>query len=144
MRQSTGIERDTELVLAARNGDPWARDQLITAHLPLIHTTVALAMNGRHGVEHVEHVVRETMLRALDGLDTLTDPGVFRPWLVAIAVDGIRRHRHAQPAGYAFGDVAAAPCPRRAMRTRSPRRPAGWTRTTASCWRCGGRSARAN
>ncbi|WP_328940712.1 CAP domain-containing protein [Streptomyces sp. NBC_00250] len=111
MRQSTGIERDTELVLAARNGDPWARDQLITAHLPLIHTTVALAMNGRHGVEHVEHVVRETMLRALDGLDTLTDPGVFRPWLVAIAVDGIRRHRHAQPAGYAFGDVAAAPLP---------------------------------
>ncbi|MFE6067440.1 CAP domain-containing protein [Streptomyces sp. NPDC056525] len=103
MRQSTGIERDTELVLAARNGDPWARDQLITAHLPLIHTTVALAMNGRHGVEHV---VRETMLRALDGLPTLTDPGVFRPWLVAIAVDGIRRHRHQQPAGY--GDGAAA------------------------------------
>ncbi|MFE5659723.1 CAP domain-containing protein [Streptomyces sp. NPDC056517] len=108
MRQSTGIERDTELVLAARNGDPWARDQLITAHLPLIHTTVALAMNGRHGVEHVEHVVRETMLRALDGLPTLTDPGVFRPWLVAIAVDGIRRHRHQQPAGYGYGDGAAA------------------------------------
>ncbi|WP_329285983.1 CAP domain-containing protein [Streptomyces sp. NBC_00691] len=106
MRQSTGIERDTELVLAARNGDPWARDQLITAHLPLIHTTVALAMHGRHGAEHVEHVVRETMLRALDGLSTLTDPGVFRPWLVAIAVDGIRRHRHQQPAGY--GDSAAA------------------------------------
>ncbi|WP_055602831.1 sigma-70 family RNA polymerase sigma factor, partial [Streptomyces aureus] len=103
MRQSTGIERDTELVLAARNGDPWARDQLITAHLPLIHTTVALAMNGRHGAEHVEHVVRETMLRALDGLPTLTDPGVFRPWLVAIAVDGIRRHRHQQPAGYDYG-----------------------------------------
>ncbi|MCX5230696.1 CAP domain-containing protein [Streptomyces sp. NBC_00233] len=100
MRQSTGIERDTGLVLAARNGDPWARDQLITAHLPLIHTTVALAMNGRHGAEHVEHVVRETMLRALDGLPTLTDPEVFRPWLVAIAVDGIRRHRHQQPAGY--------------------------------------------
>ncbi|MFE4307773.1 CAP domain-containing protein [Streptomyces sp. NPDC056891] len=108
MRQSTGIERDTELVLAARNGDPWARDQLITAHLPLIHTAVALAMNGRHGVEHVEHVVRETMLRALDGLPTLTDPGVFRPWLVAIAVDGIRRHRHQQPAGYGYGDGAAA------------------------------------
>ncbi|MDX2562130.1 CAP domain-containing protein [Streptomyces sp. TX20-6-3] len=108
MRQSTGIERDTELVLAARNGDPWARDQLITAHLPLIHTTVALAMNGRHGAEHVEHVVRETMLRALDGLPTLTDPGVFRPWLVAIAVDGIRRHRHQQPAGYGYGDGATA------------------------------------
>ncbi|MCD2462764.1 CAP domain-containing protein [Streptomyces sp. MBT42] len=107
MRQSTGIERDTELVLAARNGDPWARDQLITAHLPLTHTTVALAMNGRHGAEHVEHVVRETMLRALDGLPTLTDPGVFRPWLVAIAVDGIRRHRHQQPAGY--GGEAAPP-----------------------------------
>ncbi|WP_318210477.1 CAP domain-containing protein [Streptomyces sp. SJL17-1] len=108
MRQSTGIERDTELVLAARNGDPWARDQLVTAHLPLIHTTVALALNGRHGPEHVEHVVRETMLRALDGLATLTDPGVFRPWLVAIAVDGIRRHRHQQPAGYGHGDGAAA------------------------------------
>ncbi|MFJ5136543.1 CAP domain-containing protein [Streptomyces sp. NPDC088707] len=107
MRQSTGIERDTELVLAARNGDPWARDQLVTAHLPLIHTTVALAMNGRHGAEHVEHVVRETMLRALDGLPSLTDPGVFRPWLVAIAVDGIRRHRHQQPAGY--GDAVAQP-----------------------------------
>ncbi|MFF8507249.1 CAP domain-containing protein [Streptomyces sp. NPDC015492] len=104
MRQSTGIERDTELVLAARNGDPWAREQLVTAHLPLVHTTVAVAMNGRHGAEHVEHVVRETMLRALDGLPALTDPGVFRPWLVAIAVDGIRRHRHQQPAGYAHAD----------------------------------------
>ncbi|MFH8574914.1 CAP domain-containing protein [Streptomyces zaomyceticus] len=111
MRQSTGIERDTELVLAARNGDPWARDQLITAHLPLVHTTVAVAMNGRHGAEHVEHVVRETMTRAIDGLPTLTDPGVFRPWLVAIAVDGIRRHRHAQPAGWAYGDATGGESP---------------------------------
>lgn len=109
MRQSTGIERGAELVLAARNGDPWAREQLVTAHLPLIRTTVALAMSGRGGTEHgdhVEHVVRETMLRALDGLHTVSDPGTFRPWLVAIAVDGIRRHRHAQPAGFAYGDVA--------------------------------------
>ncbi|WP_406065232.1 CAP domain-containing protein [Streptomyces sp. NBC_01077] len=111
MRQSTGIERDAELVLAARNGDPWARDQLITAHLPLIHTTVTLAMNGRHGAGHVEHVVRETMRRALDGLTTLTDPGVFRPWLIAIAVDGIRRHRHAQPAGYEYGAATAGQPP---------------------------------
>ncbi|WP_024756644.1 CAP domain-containing protein [Streptomyces exfoliatus] len=103
MRQSTGIGRDTELVLAARNGDPWAREQLVTAHLPLIHTTVGLALSGRDGVEGVEHVVRETMLRALGGLATLTDPAVFRPWLVAIAVDGIRRHRHAQPAGFGYG-----------------------------------------
>ncbi|WP_435971982.1 CAP domain-containing protein [Streptomyces sp. Qhu_M48] len=105
MRQSTGIERDTELVLAARNGDPWAREQLVTAHLPLIHSTVALALSGRHGVEHVEHLVRETMVRALGGLDALTDPGAFRPWLVAIAVDGIRRHRHAQPAGFGYAEA---------------------------------------
>ncbi|MFI6417324.1 CAP domain-containing protein [Streptomyces sp. NPDC050842] len=109
MRQSTGIERDTELVLAARNGDPWAREQLVTVHLPLIRTTVALATSGRGGAErgeHVEHVVRETMLRALDGLPSVSDPGTFRPWLVAIAVDGIRRHRHAQPAGFGYGDAA--------------------------------------
>ncbi|WP_405861008.1 CAP domain-containing protein [Streptomyces sp. NBC_00090] len=112
MRQSTGIERDAKLVLAARNGDPWAREQLVTAHLPLIRTTVALAMSGRGGAEHgehgehVEHVVRETMLRALDGLPAVSDPGAFRPWLVAIAVDGIRRHRHAQPAGFVYGDAA--------------------------------------
>ncbi|MDV5142818.1 CAP domain-containing protein [Streptomyces sp. SBC-4] len=110
MRQSTGIERDAELVLAARNGDPWAREQLVTAHLPLIRTTVALAMSGRGGaergeVDHVEHVVRETTLRALDGLHAVSDPGTFRPWLVAIAVDGIRRHRHAQPAGFGYGDT---------------------------------------
>ncbi|MER5961487.1 CAP domain-containing protein [Streptomyces sp. NPDC002057] len=107
MRQSTGIERDTELVLAARNGDPWAREQLVTAHLPLIHTTVALALSGRHGVEHVGHLVRETMVRALGGLAALTDPGAFRPWLVAIAVDGIRRHRHAQPAGFGYAEAGA-------------------------------------
>ncbi|MEU7516411.1 CAP domain-containing protein [Streptomyces sp. NPDC042898] len=110
MRQSTGIERDAELVLAARNGDPWAREQLVTAHLPLIHTTVALALSGRDGgdgAEGVEHVVRETMMRALGGLATLTDPTVFRPWLVAIAVDGIRRHRHAQPAGFGYGAAGA-------------------------------------
>ncbi|MFD3663636.1 CAP domain-containing protein [Streptomyces sp. NPDC058659] len=112
MRQSTGTERDTKLVTAARNGDPWAREQLVTAYLPLIRTTVALAMSGRGGAEygehgeHVEHVVRETMLRALDGLPAVSDPGAFRPWLVAIAVDGIRRYRHARPAGLVYGDTA--------------------------------------
>ncbi|MEU4077760.1 CAP domain-containing protein [Streptomyces venezuelae] len=109
MRQSTVIERDTELVAAACGGDPWARDQLVTAHLPLIRTTVGLALSGRQDAGLVEHVVRETMLRALDGLDTLTDPRVFRPWLVAIAVDGVRRHRHAHPAGPAYGNAPAAP-----------------------------------
>ena len=66
------------LVAAARGGDPEAQDAL-----------VGRALNGS---VDVDDVVQETMLRTLDGLDRLRTPESFRSWLVAIAMNEVRRH----------------------------------------------------
>ncbi|MBB1261085.1 RNA polymerase sigma factor, partial [Streptomyces alkaliterrae] len=85
---------------AARDGDQRARDELVTAYLPLVYNIVGRALN-RHA--DVDDVVQETFIRALDGLPGLRDPDSFRSWLVTIAVNEIRRLRrpdqhHAHPA----------------------------------------------
>ncbi|MFE7948169.1 CAP domain-containing protein [Streptomyces sp. NPDC057426] len=95
----------TELVRAAQYGDAWARDHLVATHLPLVYNIVGRALNGHQDVDALAHA---TMLRALDGLPGLRDLEAFRPWLVAIAVDGVRRHmQHAQ----LLGDTAVPPVP---------------------------------
>ncbi|MFG2776109.1 CAP domain-containing protein [Streptomyces sp. NPDC048350] len=105
MNQGIGTEQghDTELVREAQYGDPWARDRMVATHLPLVYNIVGRALNGHHDVDAL---ARETMLRALDGLGALRDLDAFRPWLVAIAVDGVRRHmQQAQ----LLGDTAGLP-----------------------------------
>ncbi|WP_418955543.1 sigma-70 family RNA polymerase sigma factor [Streptomyces tritici] len=89
--------RAEELVAAARTGDPAARDALAAAYLPLVYNVVGRALNGH---ADVDDVVQETMVRALDGLGGLREPGRFRSWLVAIAMNQIRRRwrvRQQQP-----------------------------------------------
>ncbi|MGW4055020.1 sigma-70 family RNA polymerase sigma factor [Streptomyces sp. NPDC004779] len=81
-------QRTTALVEAARAGDPHARDELVRACLPLVHNVVGRALDGH---ADTDDIVQETLVRALDGLPALRDPARFRSWLVAIAMNGVRR-----------------------------------------------------
>ncbi|MDX2292842.1 MULTISPECIES: sigma-70 family RNA polymerase sigma factor [Streptomyces] len=81
-------QRTTALVEAARAGDPHARDALVRAFLPLVHNVVGRALDGH---ADTDDIVQETLVRALDGLPALRDPARFRSWLVAIAMNGVRR-----------------------------------------------------
>ncbi|MFF9147704.1 sigma-70 family RNA polymerase sigma factor [Streptomyces sp. NPDC014861] len=81
-------QRTTALVEAARAGDPHARDELVRACLPLVHNIVGRALDGH---ADTDDIVQETLVRALDGLPGLRDPARFRSWLVAIAMNGVRR-----------------------------------------------------
>ncbi|MYR56093.1 sigma-70 family RNA polymerase sigma factor, partial [Streptomyces sp. SID625] len=91
------------LVAAAREGDPAAQDALVGAYLPLVYNIVGRALNGS---VDVDDVVQDTMLRALDGLGGLRDPGSFRSWLVAIAMNRVRAHwQDRQAAPYAVEDA---------------------------------------
>ncbi|WP_447029704.1 sigma-70 family RNA polymerase sigma factor [Streptomyces hypolithicus] len=88
------MEREAEapVVAAAAAGDGEARQLLLAAHLPLVYNVVGRALRGH---TDVDDVVQETMLRALNGLDGLRDPEAFRSWLMAIAMNQVRRHRSA-------------------------------------------------
>ncbi|WP_330461439.1 sigma-70 family RNA polymerase sigma factor [Streptomyces sp. NBC_00820] len=92
------------LVSAARTGDPAAQDALISAYLPLVYNIVGRALNGS---VDVDDVVQETILRALDALPRLRDPGSFRSWLVAIAMNQVRAHWHDRQAAAGTVDEAA-------------------------------------
>ncbi|MGW6566754.1 sigma-70 family RNA polymerase sigma factor [Streptomyces sp. NPDC054975] len=82
-------ERGTAaLVAAAASGDPDAGERLVRAYLPLVYNIVGRALDGH---ADVDDVVQETMVRALDGLPGLRDPARFRSWIVAIAMNQIRR-----------------------------------------------------
>ncbi|WP_344656930.1 sigma-70 family RNA polymerase sigma factor [Catenulispora subtropica] len=61
---------------------------MIAAYLPLIYNIVGRALDGH---ADVDDVVQETMLRAVNGMGDLRDPSAFRSWLVAIAMNQIRR-----------------------------------------------------
>ncbi|NGO76511.1 sigma-70 family RNA polymerase sigma factor, partial [Streptomyces sp. YC504] len=92
------------LVRAAQHGDRRAQTELVTAYLPLVYNVVGRALNGH---ADVDDVVQETMLRALRGIGGLQDPGRFRPWLVAIAMNQIRGHwqaRQSAPDGFGARD----------------------------------------
>ncbi|MGW2006489.1 sigma-70 family RNA polymerase sigma factor [Streptomyces nigrescens] len=81
-------ENGTEAVEAAKAGDEEAREQLVAAYLPLIYNVVGRALDGH---ADVDDVVQETMLRVLESLDGLREPASFRSWLVAIAMNQVRR-----------------------------------------------------
>ncbi|RSS33005.1 RNA polymerase sigma factor, partial [Streptomyces sp. WAC08241] len=83
--------RTTALVEAAKAGDVHARDELVHAFLPLVHNIVGRALDGH---ADTDDIVQETMVRVLGGLPGLRDPARFRSWLVAIAMNGIRRRWH--------------------------------------------------
>ncbi|MFD1367719.1 sigma-70 family RNA polymerase sigma factor [Actinoplanes sichuanensis] len=73
----------SDLVVAARDGDRHAEQELIAAHLPMLYRIVGRALDGH---ADVDDVVQETVLRAHRELPALRAPASFRSWLVAIAM----------------------------------------------------------
>lgn len=86
---------DAETVAAAQAGDAAARERLIADHLPLLYNVVGRALDGH---ADVDDVVQETMLRVVNSLDGLREPSSFRSWLVAVAMNEIRRRWAARQA----------------------------------------------
>lgn len=85
----------TATVTAAQAGDERAQDELIAEYLPLVYNIVGRALSGH---PDVDDVVQETMLRVIDGLPSLREAGSFRSWLVAVAMNEVRRHQRAHRA----------------------------------------------
>ncbi|MFI8371523.1 CAP domain-containing protein [Streptomyces sp. NPDC085466] len=84
-------DQTAEWIQAARYGDPWACDRLLGAQRPLVHALVSRALVFRPSVA-AEAVVEDTLRRARGALHTLPHPEMFRPWLVALAVDTTLGH----------------------------------------------------
>ncbi|MGW4809857.1 ROK family protein, partial [Kitasatospora sp. NPDC004272] len=80
--------RAAALVGRAQRGDRQAVAELVGGHLPLVYNVVGRALSGH---PDTDDVVQETMLRAVDGLGALRDPAGFRSWLMAIALNQVRR-----------------------------------------------------
>ncbi|MDF9808816.1 RNA polymerase sigma factor (sigma-70 family) [Streptomyces sp. HB372] len=91
-----GKDHPTVLIAAAQGGDQQAKDQLVSAYLPLLYNVVGRALDGH---ADVDDVVQETVLRMLRGLPELRDPERFRSWLVAIAMNEIRTHWRERQSG---------------------------------------------
>jgi RNA polymerase sigma factor (sigma-70 family) len=87
MRSLSRVGFDTDLVTAARAGDPHALEDLVAACLPLVYNIVGRAL---HGQPDVDDVAQETLLRVVRHLPELRDVNAFRSWLVAITVHQIR------------------------------------------------------
>lgn len=147
-----GKDHPTVLIAAAQGGDQQAKDQLVSAYLPLLYNVVGRALDGH---ADVDDVVQETVLRMLRSLPELRDPERFRSWLVAIAMNEIRTHWRERQSGALPADRLEAaydlPDPRAdfvevtilelgltGQRRQSRKRRAGWTKTIAPCCRCGG------
>jgi RNA polymerase sigma factor (sigma-70 family) len=105
MRMDGGEER---LVAAAQAGDAAARERLVSTCLPLVYNVVGRALDGH---ADVDDVVQDTMLRMLNGLGGLRDPSRFRSWLVAIAMNQVRRRWSANRRRPAVGLDAAHEIP---------------------------------
>ncbi|MEU3372867.1 sigma-70 family RNA polymerase sigma factor [Streptomyces sp. NPDC006660] len=77
------------LVVAAQRGDQRARDELVSAYLPLLYNIVGRALSGH---ADVDDVVQETLLRAVRDLPALRSPESFRSWLVSITLRQINTY----------------------------------------------------
>ncbi|MEK8108323.1 sigma-70 family RNA polymerase sigma factor [Micromonospora sp. M12] len=75
------------MVVAARQGDQRALDDVVAASLPLVYNIVGRALRGH---ADVDDVVQETLVRVIRYLPALNDPAAYRSWLVAIAIRQVR------------------------------------------------------
>ncbi|WP_051804373.1 CAP domain-containing protein [Streptomyces griseus] len=90
---NSGTNRTTELIRAAQYGDPWACDELLGSHRPLVHALVSRALDARPATAvTADAVTQDTLRRAHGSLHTLSAPENFRPWLLALAVDTALAH----------------------------------------------------
>jgi RNA polymerase sigma factor (sigma-70 family) len=77
------------LVVAAQRGDRRAREELVSAYLPLLYNIVGRSLSGH---ADVDDVVQETLLRAVRDLPALRAPESFRSWLVSITLRQINTY----------------------------------------------------
>lgn len=83
---------DAELVVAARQGQMWAKEQLYRRHVRLV---VGLAHRVLPNDPEVDDLVQDSFVAAFDGLDRLESPQAFASFVASITVRGARRRiRH--------------------------------------------------
>lgn len=75
------------LLSAAAAGDPAAMDALWRAHRRWV---AAVMLAHRVEPHDLEDLLQEVAVTVLQSLDRLQDPGAFRPWLRAIALNAAR------------------------------------------------------
>lgn len=78
---------DADLVVAAADGDRWARDALYRRYARSLGGAATRLLGTRQDVDDIVH---DTFLRAFQKLSTLREPQRFRPWLFAIATTQVR------------------------------------------------------
>lgn len=91
---------DAKLVERARDGEPWAFEALYRRHAPSVLRTTRRIVAKNSDAEDVTH---DAFTVALERLDDLTDPSVFRSWLMRIAVRAARRKLQRRAFGRALG-----------------------------------------
>jgi len=91
---------DAALVVAARAGEPWAREALFRRYAPKA-SGLALRLMGRDA--DLDDLVQDSFVSALRGLDGLKEPQAFAGWLASIVVQTghklLRRRRLARRLG---------------------------------------------
>lgn len=105
-------DTDTALVARARDGDRAAFEELVRRTSRLVFARLYLD-TGRS--DRAEDLLQETYLLAFRSLRRLTDPTVFRPWLLAIAhnvlIDDSRRASRLKRAAPPAADLPLALLP---------------------------------
>lgn len=93
--EPSGRERersDAELVVAARQGQQWAKEMLYRRHARLV---VGLAHRVLPNDPEVDDLVQDSFVAAFEGLGRLENPQAFASFVASITVRGARRRiRH--------------------------------------------------
>lgn len=94
-RAGSAAERsDAELVIAARQGQMWAKEALYRRHVRMV---VGLAHRVMPGDPEVDDLVQDAFVAALEAIDRLDNPQAFASFVASITVRGARRRiRHRQ------------------------------------------------
>jgi RNA polymerase sigma-70 factor (ECF subfamily) len=79
---------DAALVIAARTGEPWAREALFRRY---IRTALGLAFRLLGRDQDIEDLAQDCFVQALSSLDRLEDPQAFASWFTAIVVRTTRK-----------------------------------------------------
>ena len=82
------MESDQILATQAKAGRREAFDALVERHGPGLF---AFLKRMTRRTEDAQDLFQETFLRAFRSLTTLKDPALFRPWVVRIATNAVRR-----------------------------------------------------
>jgi RNA polymerase sigma factor (sigma-70 family) len=109
-----GWARDTELVLAARAGDPEAFGRLFDAWFPSVYDIAYRIVRQR---EAAADVAQDTFLAAWQGLAGLDRPGSFGGWLRRIARNRALNRLESDKRAVVDGDEVAAVLDRSAARS---------------------------